>query len=65
MCGTDATNKNRIGENADPSNKAAWVTGGSLPRRGYPVGLWNDNILSSDDEFDASARDADKCCIRS
>jgi hypothetical protein len=58
MCGTDATNKKRIGENADPSNKAAWVNGVSLPRRGYPVGLWNGNALTSDDKFDASARDA-------
>ena len=39
MCGTDATNKKRIGENADPSNKAAWVNGVSIPRRGYPIGL--------------------------
>jgi hypothetical protein len=64
MCGTDATNKKRIGENADPSNKAAWVSGVSLPRRGYPIGLWNGNALTSDDKFDASARDAGDFSIR-
>ena len=64
MCGTDATNKKRIGENADPSNKAAWVNGVSIPRRGYPVGLWNSNALTVDDKFDVSARDADNYCIR-
>ncbi len=64
MCGTDATNKKRIGENADPSNKSAWVNGVSIPRRGYPVGLWNANALGSDDKFDASARDADDFTIR-
>ena len=64
MCGTDATNKKRIGENADPSNKAAWVNGVSLPRRGYPIGLWNGNALTSDDKFDASARDAGDFSIR-
>jgi hypothetical protein len=59
--------KKRIGENADPSNKAAWVNGvsiNSIPRRGYPVGLWNANALASDDKFDASARDADNFTIR-
>ena len=64
MCGTDATNKKRIGENADPSNKAAWVNGVSIPRRGYPIGFWNSNALTSDDKFDASARDADNFSIR-
>jgi hypothetical protein len=34
------------------------LTGLSLPRRGYPVGLWNGNALTSDDKFDVSARDA-------
>jgi hypothetical protein len=48
MFGTDATNKNRIGENADPSNKAAWINGVLIPRRGYPVGLWNGKVLTSD-----------------
>jgi hypothetical protein len=47
-----------------PSNKAAWVNGVSLPRRGYPVGLWNANALTSDDKFDASARDAGDFSIR-
>ena len=64
MCGTDATNKKRIGENADPSNKAAWVNVVSIPRRGYPVGLWNSNALSVDDKFEVSARDEDYYCIR-
>jgi hypothetical protein len=64
MCGYDATNKKRIGENADPSNKAAWVNGVSLPRRGNPIGLWNGNALKSDDKFDASARDAGDFSIR-
>ena len=64
MCGTDATNKKRIGENADPSNKAAWVNGVNIPRRGFPIGLWNSNALIVDDKFDVSARDADNYCIR-
>jgi hypothetical protein len=64
MCGTDATNKKRIGENADPSNKAAWINGVSIPRRGYPIGLWNSNALTSDDKFDASSRDAGDYTIR-
>jgi len=64
MCGTDATNKKRIGENADPSNKGQWVNGVNIPRRGYPIGLYNANNLSTDDKFDASARDADNYTIR-
>ena len=64
MCGTDATNKKWIGENTDPSNKASWVNGVSISRRGYPIGLWNSNALTSDDKFDASARDADNFIIR-
>ncbi len=47
MCGTDETNKKRVGENADPSNKAAWVDDVPIPRRGYPIGLWNGNYLIS------------------
>ena len=47
MCCTDATNKKRIGEIADPSNKAAWVNDVSIPRRGYPIGLWNSNAPKS------------------
>jgi hypothetical protein len=64
MCGTDATNKKRIGENADPSNKAAWVNSVSLPRRGYPYGLHNGNSIGTDDKFDSSSRDADYFTIR-
>ena len=64
MCGIDATNKKQIGENADPSNKASWINSVSIPRRGYPIGLWNSNALTSDDKFDASARDADYYSIR-
>jgi hypothetical protein len=64
MFGTDATNKKRIGENADPSNKSAWINGVSIPRRGYPIGLWNANAIGTDDKFDASSRDADYFTIR-
>ncbi len=64
MCGTDATNKKRVGENADPSNKADWVEGISIPRRGYPIGLYNGNAITTDDKFDASARYADNYTIR-
>ena len=64
MCGTDATNKKQIGENADPSNKCAWINGVNIPRRGYPIGLWNGNDINTDDKFDASARDADNYTIR-
>ena len=64
MCGTDATNKKQIGENADPSNKCAWINGVNIPRRGYPIGLWNANDINTDDKFDASARDADNYTIR-
>ena len=59
MCGLDATNKKRVGENADPSNKGMWVDDVNLPCRGYPIGLWNGNALTADDKFDASGRDAD------
>ena len=64
LCGTDATNKKRIGENADPSNKSAWVNGVSISRRGYPIGLYNGNAIGTDDKFDASTRDADNYTIR-
>ena len=64
LCGTDATNKKKVGENADPSNKSAWVDSVNIPRRGYPIGLYNANSLSVDDKFDASARDADNYTIR-
>ena len=64
MCGTDATNKKRIGENADPSNKAAWIEGVSIPRRGYPIGLYNGTSITTDDKFDACARDAENYSIR-
>ena len=64
LCGIDATNKKRVGENADPSNKSAWVEGVNIPRRGYPIGLYNGNAISVDDKFDASARDADNYTIR-
>ena len=59
-----ATNKKQIGENADPSNKCAWINGVNIPRRGYPIGLWNANDINTDDKFDASARDADNYTIR-
>ncbi len=25
-----------------------WVDGVKIPRRGYPIGLWNANVLTSD-----------------
>ena len=62
MCGTDATIK-RIGENADLSNKSAWINGAPIPRHCYPIGLWNANASTVDDKFDASARDGDNYCI--
>ena len=64
VCGYDATNKKRIGENADPSNKGQWINGVNFPRRGYPIGLYNANSLTTDDKFDISARDADNYTIR-
>jgi hypothetical protein len=63
MCGTDAAKKNRIGENAGPSYKSAWVHGIDSPRRGYPIGLCNSNVLTSDDKFDSSSRDVDNYTI--
>ena len=64
MCGIDATNKKRFGENSDPSYKSAWITVVNIPRRGYPIGLWNANTVSSDDKFDAFSRDANFYTIR-
>jgi hypothetical protein len=37
-CGTDCTTKNRIGMNADPSNKSTYVNGRTQRYAGYPVG---------------------------
>ena len=64
MCGIDATNKKRIGENADPSNKSAWIQGVNIPRRGYPIGLSSGYGITVDDKFDAFSRDADNYTIR-
>ncbi len=36
----------------------------NTPRRGDSIGLYNANALTSDDKFDASARDADNYTIR-
>ena len=37
--GTDALSKNRISQNADPSNKSYYKNGKVFPQRGYPIGL--------------------------
>jgi hypothetical protein len=50
--------------NADPSNESAWVESANISRRGNPIGLYNCNALYVNDNFDASARDADNYTIR-
>jgi hypothetical protein len=40
--GTDATNKNRIGQNADPSCKYYYNKSGARRRCGFPIGLISD-----------------------
>jgi hypothetical protein len=62
VCGLDANNKNELEKTPIPSNKGMRVEGVKLPRRGYPIGLWNGN--AADDKFDASGRDADNYTIR-
>ncbi len=37
--GTDATNKNSIGQNADPSCKCYYTKSGNRRRCGYPLGV--------------------------
>jgi len=53
--GTDATNKNRIGQNADPSCKYYYSKSGVRRRCGFPLGLTTDS---------KTANDYDDYCIR-
>jgi hypothetical protein len=56
-CGTDCTSKNRIGMNADPSNKSTYVNGRTQTYRGFPVGC-------TDQSTDNSFLDQDNYTIR-
>ena len=46
--GTDATNKNRIGQNADPSCKYYYSNSGVRRRCGFPIGLIADQKSAND-----------------
>jgi hypothetical protein len=46
--GTDATNKNRIGQNSDPSCKYYYSKSGIRRRCGFPLGLTTDPKLAND-----------------
>ena len=46
--GTDATNKNRIGQNADPSCKYYSSKSGARRRSGFPIGLIADSKSAND-----------------
>jgi hypothetical protein len=48
--GTDATNKNRIGQNADPSCKYYYSKSGVRRRCGYPIGLISDPKSANDND---------------
>ena len=48
--GTDATNKNRIGQNADPSCKYYYSKSGTRRRCGFPVGLIADPKSANDND---------------
>jgi hypothetical protein len=48
--GTDATNKNRIGQNSDPSCKYYYSKSGMRRRCGYPVGLISDPKSANDQD---------------
>jgi hypothetical protein len=48
--GTDATNKNRIGQNADPSCKYYSSKSGARRRCGFPVGLISDPKSANDND---------------
>ena len=48
--GTDATNKNRIGQNADPSCKYYYSKSGARRRCGYPIGLISDPKSANDQD---------------
>ena len=56
-CGYDATGKNRIGQNADPSNKTTYNNGRLQRYAGFPVGC-------SDQTVDNSHLDQDLYTIR-
>ena len=58
-CGDDANRKNKVGANADPSNKAVLVKGGVRRRAGYPLGLY-----AADGSADWSCRDKDNYSVR-
>ncbi len=48
--GTDATNKNRIGRNADPSCKYYYSNSGARRRCGFPIGLIADPKSANDQD---------------
>jgi hypothetical protein len=48
--GTDATNKNRIGQNADPSCKYYYNKSGARRRCGFPIGLISDRKSANDQD---------------
>ena len=48
--GTDATNKNRIGQNADPSCKYYYSKSGTRRRCGFPVGFIADSKSANDQD---------------
>jgi hypothetical protein len=48
--GTDATNKNRIGQNADPSCKYYYSKSGARRRCGFPIGLISDPKSANDQD---------------
>jgi hypothetical protein len=48
--GTDATNKNRIGQNADPSCKYYYSKSGARRRCGFPIGLIADPKSANDQD---------------
>ncbi len=58
-CGDDANRKNRIGCNADPSNKSFYLKSGVRRRADYPIGLY----AANGDKY-WSCRDKDNYSIR-
>ena len=48
--GTDATNKNRLGQNADPSCKYYYSNSGARRRCGFPIGLIADPKSANDQD---------------
>ena len=49
-CGTDGNNKNRIGQNADPSCKYVYQLGQVKRRAGYPLGRTADPATANDQD---------------